>query len=60
MCRWAGDEQSRIEACGHRVHLLHNSGHWVHSDNPMGLFDILAPSFGVEVDLSLKHARSFN
>ncbi|MCO5594141.1 hypothetical protein L7F22_048162 [Adiantum nelumboides] len=26
-------------------HILKNSGHWVHVDNPSGLIDILAPSF---------------
>lgn len=31
---------------GHAVHELPNSGHWVHTDNPNGLFDILSPSFG--------------
>jgi hypothetical protein len=36
------------------VHELRDSGHWVHTDNPGGLFDILAPSFGGAPDL---HAR---
>ena len=27
------------------VHVLPNSGHWVHVDNPKGLLDIVAPRF---------------
>ena len=27
--RWGGEDEARIMACGHRVHLLRNSGHWV-------------------------------
>lgn len=38
------------------MHLLPNSGHWVHSDNPDGLFDILAPSFGGMPDLPMQRA----
>lgn len=52
--RWAGADEDGIAALGHRVHLLRNAGHWVHSDNPSGLFDILAPSFGA-VDLHMQH-----
>ena len=44
--RWSGQDQDRIRAYGHSVHLLQNSGHWVHTDNPNGLFDIIAPSLG--------------
>lgn len=43
--RWSAAEQALIQQHGHGVHALANSGHWVHSDNPDGLFDILAPSF---------------
>jgi pimeloyl-ACP methyl ester carboxylesterase len=46
-CRWAGDDEQRIAALGHQVHLLPNSGHWVHTDNPNGLFEIMAPTFRV-------------
>ena len=53
--RWAGGDEERIAALGHRVHLLRESGHWVHADNPSGLLDILAPSFG-ELDLHLQRA----
>lgn len=44
--RWGGGDADRIEQLGHHVYVLPNSGHWVHTDNPDGLFDILAPSFG--------------
>lgn len=30
-CRWGGEDEARIAANGHRVHLLRNSGHWVSS-----------------------------
>mmetsp|Transcript_38083 Transcript_38083/g.84834 ORF Transcript_38083/g.84834 Transcript_38083/m.84834 type:complete len:374 (+) Transcript_38083:240-1361(+) len=44
--RWgAGGEEDRITSLGHQVHLLTNSGHWVHADNPVGLYSILSPSF---------------
>jgi pimeloyl-ACP methyl ester carboxylesterase len=37
---------TRLELRGSvRLHLLRESGHWVHVDNPEGLFEILAPSF---------------
>lgn len=43
--KWAGKDEERIRAAGHGVHLLADAGHWVHTDNPAGLFEILAPSF---------------
>ncbi|GLI65404.1 hypothetical protein VaNZ11_008961 [Volvox africanus] len=49
--RWGGTDEAAITEAGHRVHLLPNSGHWVHTDNPLGLYDILAPSFGGSSDL---------
>ncbi|KAL4853255.1 hypothetical protein ACK3TF_005764 [Chlorella vulgaris] len=54
--RWGGGDEARIRALGHAVHELPASGHWVHTDNPDGLFDILAPSFGGEVDLHLQRS----
>ena len=36
---------AHIAGTGANVHLLRNSAHWVHIDNPNGLLDILAPSF---------------
>ena len=45
---------------GHEVHLLPNSGHWVHTDNPDGLFDILAPSFGGTPDVAMQRAGTSN
>jgi pimeloyl-ACP methyl ester carboxylesterase len=53
--RWGGSDEARIKAAGHPVHMLANSGHWVHSDNPDGLFDILAPTFGVP-DVHMRRA----
>jgi len=43
--RWSGQTEEAIAALGHRVHPL-DASHWVHTDNPQGLFNILAPSFG--------------
>jgi pimeloyl-ACP methyl ester carboxylesterase len=54
--RWGGADEDRIRALGHNVHLLRNSGHWVHTDNPDGLFDILAPSFGGQPDLHMQRS----
>lgn len=45
--RWSGPDQEMLEQYGHKVHLLRNSGHWVHTENPHGLFDILTESFGI-------------
>ncbi|KAG2426723.1 hypothetical protein HYH02_014763 [Chlamydomonas schloesseri] len=49
--RWGGPDEDAITAAGHRVHLLPNSGHWVHTDNPLGLYQLLAPSFGASPDI---------
>ncbi|KAK9812876.1 hypothetical protein WJX72_005084 [[Myrmecia] bisecta] len=54
--RWAGHDEDRLRALGHNVHLLSNAGHWVHTDNPEGLFDILSPSFGMVPDLHMLRA----
>jgi pimeloyl-ACP methyl ester carboxylesterase len=43
--RWSADDDARIAASGARVHLLRDSGHWVHVDAPEGLAAILGPSF---------------
>lgn len=56
--RWGGGDEDRIKALGHAVHLLPNSGHWVHTDNPDGLFDILAPSFGGAPDIRMQRSPS--
>ena len=37
---------TRWTVLGHRVHLLKNAGHWVHTDNPEGLYRILSSSLG--------------
>lgn len=54
--RWGGQDEERIKSLGHKVHLLENSGHWVHTDNPNGLFDILSSSFGAEADLHMQRS----
>lgn len=43
--RWSGSEEADIRRLGHRVHVLPESGHWVHADNPTGLLKIIQPSF---------------
>lgn len=52
--RWAHEDVQRIhmaetlaacEGAGVEMHVLEDAGHWVHTDNPDGLFRILAPSF---------------
>ena len=43
--RWGGDDEALIRSYGHRVLPL-AAGHWVHTDNPDGLLDLLLPSFG--------------
>jgi pimeloyl-ACP methyl ester carboxylesterase len=43
--RWSANDDARIAASGARVHLLPDSGHWVHVDAPEGLAAILGPSF---------------
>jgi hypothetical protein len=55
--RWEGGVADSIQQLGHRVHLLRDAGHWVHADNPGGLFDIMGSSFGV-VDLHLERAQA--
>ncbi|GAQ82053.1 hypothetical protein KFL_000990020 [Klebsormidium nitens] len=55
--RWHRDDIDRIYFAEHaanwqggaggvQMHVLADAGHWVHTDNPEGLFRILAPSFG--------------
>ncbi|ONI35615.1 hypothetical protein PRUPE_1G546000 [Prunus persica] len=52
--RWALEDLQRIhaaeelaaeEAAGVEMHVLEDAGHWVHADNPDGLFKILSSSF---------------
>jgi pimeloyl-ACP methyl ester carboxylesterase len=54
--RWQGDEAERIERLGHHVHLLPDAGHWVHTDNPQGLLDIMRLAFGHREDVRSIHA----
>lgn len=53
--RWAGADARRIEALGHSVHLLADAGHWVHTDNPRGLLDIMRLAFGHRDDVRSIH-----
>lgn len=41
---------------GHDVAVLPDAGHWVHTDNPTGLLDVIAPSFGATGDPA--HAKA--
>lgn len=52
--RWALEDIQRIhaaeelaadEGAGVQMHVLEDAGHWVHADNPDGLFRILSASF---------------
>ncbi|XP_022634756.1 uncharacterized protein LOC106757022 [Vigna radiata var. radiata] len=52
--RWALEDLRRIQAAeelaaeeggGVEMHVLEDAGHWVHADNPDGLFKILSSSF---------------
>ncbi|RCV28254.1 hypothetical protein SEVIR_5G396000v4 [Setaria viridis] len=53
--RWDPDDVQRLKALAKReskpdagkvsLHVLPNSGHWVHVDNPKGLLEIMAPNF---------------
>lgn len=56
--RWEGGVSDNIQKLGHNVHLLQHAGHWVHTDNPDGLFDIMAPSFKQLVDLHQQRAQA--
>ncbi|OAY83257.1 Alpha/beta hydrolase domain-containing protein 11 [Ananas comosus] len=55
--RWALEDLQRIhaaeelaadEGAGVQMHVLEDAGHWVHADNPDGLFRILSSTFRVE------------
>eukprot|EP00899_Mesostigma_viride_P015930 jgi/Mesvir1/24338/Mv11018-RA.1 len=64
--RWPAKDVERLLAVAHEsdgvnhaavlhrsgisAHLLEGAGHWVHADNPDGLFRLLEPSFGVYDD----------
>ena len=52
------EDIARIGSYGGRVHYLHDSSHWVHIDNPEGLLEILAPSFGA-LDRTQEHKEEF-
>lgn len=53
--RWDNDTTKRLETIANQrqnvaegkvaTHLLRNSGHWVHTDNPKGLLEIVSPNF---------------
>ena len=47
---WDEKDVVRMTETGARVHFLPDASHWVHIDNPEGLLEILAPSFGVVED----------
>jgi pimeloyl-ACP methyl ester carboxylesterase len=45
--RWSDDERARVEQAVHDGvvvdHVLPHAGHWVHTDDPVGLLDIVVP-----------------
>ncbi|XP_010455396.1 PREDICTED: uncharacterized protein LOC104736996 [Camelina sativa] len=43
----AAEELATEEGAGVEMHVLEDAGHWVHTDNPDGLFRILSSSFQV-------------
>jgi len=43
--RWAGPDSHRLAKHGVGVHVLKDAGHWVHTDNPQGLVEMMTPSF---------------
>ncbi|KAJ4810367.1 hypothetical protein LUZ62_022933 [Rhynchospora pubera] len=58
--RWALEDLQRIhaaeelasdEGAGVQMHVLEDAGHWVHADNPDGLFRILSSTFRIETTL---------
>lgn len=58
--RWEGPEQDLIQQLGHRVHMLPHAGHWVHTDNPVGLFDLMSHTFGGRADLGMQNRPAFS
>ena len=55
---WADGDVARMTDTGARVHFLRDASHWVHIDNPEGLLEILAPSFGA-MDRTQQPAQKF-
>ncbi|KAF0917697.1 hypothetical protein E2562_021200 [Oryza meyeriana var. granulata] len=58
--RWALEDLQRIhtaeelaadEGGGVEMHVLEDAGHWVHADNPDGLFRILSSTFRIEATI---------
>ncbi|CAG9462176.1 unnamed protein product [Pedinophyceae sp. YPF-701] len=56
--RWRKDDQEVIERHGHKVHLLRDAGHWLHTDNPEGLFQLMTQSLGPTDNRIEEAARS--
>jgi pimeloyl-ACP methyl ester carboxylesterase len=54
--RWNPEDEARITDSGHAVHLLRNSGHWVHTDSPEGVMAIIETSFCRRNDVESIHA----
>ncbi|KAJ3678089.1 hypothetical protein LUZ60_001892 [Juncus effusus] len=47
----AAEELAQDEGAGVQMHVLQDAGHWVHADNPDGLFRILSSTFRIETTL---------
>eukprot|EP01025_Chloroclados_australasicus_P015342 TRINITY_DN17342_c0_g2_i1.p1 TRINITY_DN17342_c0_g2~~TRINITY_DN17342_c0_g2_i1.p1 ORF type:complete len:355 (-),score=16.30 TRINITY_DN17342_c0_g2_i1:156-1160(-) len=49
--RWTPDMISKLDECSQvsqgrlKVHILENAGHWLHTDNPQGLLDLVCKEF---------------
>lgn len=52
--RWGGGIEDKITCLGHGVHPV-DAGHWVATDNPAGLFEAMAPTFG-KMDLHMQRS----
>ena len=42
---WTDEVIDKLVDLGNDVHVLPDSSHWVHTDNPDGLLEIMGPSF---------------
>lgn len=56
--RWSGDDEDNLRHYGANVHLLQAAGHWLHTDNPEGLFRIMSSAFGPSDEDRMKAAIS--
>jgi len=55
-CALPSGTASPRRACAKAAAARARAGHWVAQDNPDGLFEIMAPSFGAQPDLHMQRA----